>query len=1115
MADLSQHTNYTAAYSGLLDNFYLTLGIAGACLIGYEIEVHIPRRRGKDGRFQRIPVRVYHALRGMWGWGRGEGKAELGARESWEFGYVGSKCFSSGPSLASDVGGVFTAGPRARHASEVRLGFDFTCEILKGVIVLMPLHIIYSPSDVARTSMLRASISSLVQSSGSRWLWVHALLIWWISITWTATALWITWGGLAYRRRELKLLEGKVKAARAAKREVTRGEDGEDRFSVGEDCEGIKKFRSLMVTNVPPDMRDENVLRDYFDYYLHRHYNRREQTSQGTHVDEVILVRKLGTLISLRSRRHDVLKKLEVAHVNLAKKVLAAVEKDRKGGKREGQLEAALGRFLDGPQEDTVWDALHGLPRELIDPFQSLTHLTSLFRNQNAPLIDYLTTKLNYLTVLLEEAKNRPLESYPAASTAFVTFKDAKSARLAHKILDSHPKRSLACHTAHAPDWTDLLWPRLGKSVYRSEFVRGWAVYLGVWAFTLVWIFPVSLLCALASLTNIAGFIKPLAGFLAAHPKVASAITSLAPVILVALLTIAICPILLVIANKAETIVTRLGIHNSVLERFWKFLMVNGVVFFAIGQSAIEAYLTAFQNNDFDPLPIVASAFPTAAPYFASYILLQTAIQPFFEIFRFGLPTIVYVFGTRVSTIPRQRSSRTEHPTFSHFSQVPQQLLAGAIMHLFMLLNPLVLPFTLVYYGACYLVWKRQFTYVYGRLYETNGRRTSVRVVRYSLDALALAQFVLFAFFILSKAKGHAISTGILVFITLVSKLIITRALKRRFDSLDVQEADLLCPAVDAIEASDEDVADDVSVTHPSSRFHTLRKSLHQWNAQRKPIPFEHALFATLDSKIEFEVEEGVETSVSEGEAAAVIEPQAKLVVPHPPLQPWEDIPPYQRARGYNDQPAYTDDYDDFLWLPRDPLSTLDLDDTVELRSSLTTSAGAGEIGEWVGGLEDEALQADVGEVFGRPRSDSAISLQDLGMVPEPTAPIPGHVSFPATLGRSPSGRRPSRLRSGSGLGTELLRSRSQRDRSMSVLSSRSSSAISAQQQALISEVMEEERLAHKDAKKEQLDEQAKDEEELMKERRKSNAEGLRRSVTREGSEKPMIERGSSQRSQG
>jgi hypothetical protein len=90
------------------------------------------------------------------------------------------------------------------------------------------------------------------------------------------------------------------------------------------------------------------------------------------------------------------------------------------------------------------------------------------------------------------------------------------------------------------------------------------------WELT-IQIFPVSLLCALSSLSNIAGFIKPLQNFVNSHPKTASVITSLVPVLLVAGLTIAICPILLVIANKAETINTRLGIHNSVLERFWKF----------------------------------------------------------------------------------------------------------------------------------------------------------------------------------------------------------------------------------------------------------------------------------------------------------------------------------------------------------------------------------------------------------------------------------------------------------------------------------------------------------------------------------------------------------------
>lgn len=133
---------------------------------------------------------------------------------------------------------------------------------------------------------------------------------------------------------------------------------------------------------------------------------------------------------------------------------------------------------------------LHSLPRPLLDPYQDLTHLrlTSRFRKSNAPLIDYLTTKLAYLTILLDDARSKPMSSFPASSAAFVTFRDARTARLALKVLDNHPKRRLACKAQPAPNWVELLWPRLGLSVYRSEFVRGWVVFVGVWAFTLAWV---------------------------------------------------------------------------------------------------------------------------------------------------------------------------------------------------------------------------------------------------------------------------------------------------------------------------------------------------------------------------------------------------------------------------------------------------------------------------------------------------------------------------------------------------------------------------------------------------------------------------------------------------
>jgi hypothetical protein len=88
MADLSQH-NYTGDYSGLLNNFYITLVVAGVCVVGYEIEVHIPRRRGRDGTFRRVPVRVYWAAKKAWrGWKRGRRKGEGGVERPSQEGLV-------------------------------------------------------------------------------------------------------------------------------------------------------------------------------------------------------------------------------------------------------------------------------------------------------------------------------------------------------------------------------------------------------------------------------------------------------------------------------------------------------------------------------------------------------------------------------------------------------------------------------------------------------------------------------------------------------------------------------------------------------------------------------------------------------------------------------------------------------------------------------------------------------------------------------------------------------------------------------------------------------------------------------------------------------------------
>lgn len=111
MADLNQRPDYTAAYSGLLKNLWVTIGVAGVCFIGYEIEVLIPRSRGTEGTARSSAVRLYQAITRVWtrrkrkdrpfqphGQLRLEDKTRekrleaerelVGDRESWEFGYI-------------------------------------------------------------------------------------------------------------------------------------------------------------------------------------------------------------------------------------------------------------------------------------------------------------------------------------------------------------------------------------------------------------------------------------------------------------------------------------------------------------------------------------------------------------------------------------------------------------------------------------------------------------------------------------------------------------------------------------------------------------------------------------------------------------------------------------------------------------------------------------------------------------------------------------------------------------------------------------------------------------------------------------------------------------------
>lgn len=164
-----------------------------------------------------------------------------------------------------------------------------------------------------------------------------------------------------------------------------------------------------MVSNVPPQLRSEKELKEYFEYFMSRKlerpalgltantqpgffnkclaflFNRAKRfpviqgstkeedsnASSGSNpdavpmIDRVVIARKMTELASLLERREDILRLLETAHIKLAKKALSAVKEamTRKDAHKPFSRSTSRAKFV-AQQRKTVLDPEIGDPSQ-------------------------------------------------------------------------------------------------------------------------------------------------------------------------------------------------------------------------------------------------------------------------------------------------------------------------------------------------------------------------------------------------------------------------------------------------------------------------------------------------------------------------------------------------------------------------------------------------------------------------------------------------------------------------------------------------------------------------------------------------------------------------------
>lgn len=242
----------------------------------------------------------------------------------------------------------------------------------------------------------------------------------------------------------------------------------------------------------------------------------------------------------------------------------------------------------------------------------------------------------------------------------------------------------------------------------------------------------------------------------------------------------------------------------------------------------------------------------------------------------------------------------------------------------------------------------------------------------------------------------------------------LTRVCRAQFEQHDIAEAEIVCGKLKAVAVEDEAHKEEIPnpsleqensrlIQHRTLRSNALKLQFPEWltfsyntirqrqnSASRPPNPFNNDNQSQSRShedctKVEMPYESAPHTdhlgitgsSVPENVVPVSKPDTSNLdlppVITHPPPVAWDDQAnidlPY-------DNPYYTREISNVLWLPRNPTGILDLDDTVDLNTPLTVEGTLNMLGKWMG-------------------EPAARSLAELTEVPSPTSAAQDQASEP------------------------------------------------------------------------------------------------------------------------
>lgn len=328
--------------------------------------------------------------------------------------------------------------------------------------------------------------------------------------------------------------------------------------------------------------------------------------------------------------------------------------------------------------------------------------------------IEFYSNELLKLRRQIYKVRRNPFQK---TRTGFAVFKTLFAAScVSNSQVSRVPNTLTACI---APDVDDIYWSNLAVPAH-VKTIRTIITTAGLTWLTLFWAVIVSVIQTFTSLENLSDKVAFLQFLNDMDPAIKSIIQGLLPTIaLLALMSL--LPIIIRSAIILQGVEAESWIELKAMSMLFFFQTFNVFLISTISGS-ITSSISKIISDWQSVFSLLATALPSQASFYIQYIMLGALGSFPSELAQLQKHAITWFKVKYRCKTENEVKGAVDPGDIDYADQYSQHLLFWVIGISYMVISPIILPFSAMYFGIAYLVYKHQIVYLYSPSYDSNGK---------------------------------------------------------------------------------------------------------------------------------------------------------------------------------------------------------------------------------------------------------------------------------------------------------------------------------------------------------------------------------------------------------